>query len=97
MTKADNDHATKVLAYAETILTEDIGGLSEQSVKDSNIGYSLMTIGDIVLDRNEGKLFDIINNQNDLQMLIALSKADMYAINPEWAVTIHSKSMPGEA
>ena len=78
------------------ILTEDIGGLSEQSVRKivTLVTYDDL-IGDIVAkDRNEEQLFDIINNQNDLQMLIALSKADMYAINPEW-VTIHSKSIEG--
>ncbi|HAV1811568.1 TPA: DUF4433 domain-containing protein [Enterobacter hormaechei subsp. steigerwaltii] len=96
MTKADNDHAAKSLPMLKRILTEDIGGLSEQSVRKivTLVTYDDL-IGDIVAkDRNEEQLFDIINNQNDLQMLIALSKADMYAINPEW-VTNHSKSIEG--
>lgn len=42
--------------------------------------------------RDEKQLVDIIKNENDLQMLIALSKADMSAINPEW-VTAYSQSI----
>ena len=76
------------------ILTEDIGGLSEESVRKivTLVTYDDL-IGDIVArDRDEKQLVDIIKNENDLQMLIALSKADMSAINPEW-VTAYSQSI----
>ncbi|EPZ5284232.1 DarT ssDNA thymidine ADP-ribosyltransferase family protein [Cronobacter dublinensis] len=94
MTKADNDHAAKSLPMLERILTEDIGGLSEESVRKivTLVTYDDL-IGDIVAKgRDEKQLIDIIKNENDLKMLIALSKADMNAINPEW-VTIHNKSI----
>ncbi|ASL85609.1 MULTISPECIES: DarT ssDNA thymidine ADP-ribosyltransferase family protein [Serratia] len=92
MTKADNDHAVKSLPMLKRILTEDIGGLSEESVRKivTLVTYDDL-IGDIVArDRDEKQLIDVIKNENDLKMLIALSKADMNAINPEW-VTTHSK------
>ena len=94
MTKADNDHAAKSLPMLKRILTEDIGGLSEVSVRKivKLVTYDDL-IGDIIArDRNEKQLSDIIDNPNELQMLIALSKADMYAINPEW-ITNHTKSI----
>ncbi|MFZ5202744.1 DarT ssDNA thymidine ADP-ribosyltransferase family protein [Enterobacter ludwigii] len=94
MTKADNDHAAKSLPMLKRILTEDIGGLSEESVRKivKLVTYDDL-IGDIVAkDRDEKQLIDIIENKNELQMLIALSKADMYAINPEW-VPKHNKSI----
>ncbi|MFP7604996.1 MULTISPECIES: DarT ssDNA thymidine ADP-ribosyltransferase family protein [Serratia] len=94
MTKADNDHAAKSLPMLKRILTEDIGGLSEESVRKivTLVTYDDL-IGDIVArDRDEKQLIDIIKDENDLTMLIALSKADMNAINPEW-VTTHSKSI----
>lgn len=94
MTKADNDHAAKSLPMLKRILTEDIGGLSEESVRKivTLVIYDDL-IGDIVArDRDEKQLIDIIKDENDLTMLIALSKADMNAINPEW-VTTHSKSI----
>jgi len=94
MTKADNDHAAKSLPMLKRILTEDIGGLSEESVRKivTLVTYDDL-IGDIVAkDRDEKQLIDIIKNENDLKMLIALSKADINAINPEW-VTTHSKSI----
>lgn len=94
MTKADNDHAVKSLPMLKRILTEDIGGLSEESVRKivTLVTYDDL-IGDIVAkDRNEKQLFDVIKNENELKMMIALSKADMNAINPEW-VTTHSKSI----
>lgn len=94
MTKADNDHAVKSLPMLKRILTEDIGGLSEESVRKivTLVTYDDL-IGDIVArDRDEKQLIDVIKNENDLKMLIALSKADMNAINPEW-VTTHSKSI----
>ncbi|MDY4324203.1 DarT ssDNA thymidine ADP-ribosyltransferase family protein [Pectobacterium sp. CHL-2024] len=94
MTKSDNDHAVKSLPMLKRILIEDIGGLSEESVRKivTLVTYDDL-IGDIVArDRDERQLIDVIKDENDLKMLIALSKADMNAINPEW-VTTHSKSI----
>lgn len=88
MTKADNDHAVKSLPMLERILTEDIGGLNEESIRKivTLVTYDDL-IGDIVAKgRDETQLIDIIRNENDLKMLIALAKADMSAINPIWVI-----------
>ncbi|WP_336928869.1 DarT ssDNA thymidine ADP-ribosyltransferase family protein [Vibrio cholerae] len=89
MTRADNDHAVKSLPMLKRILTEDIGGLSEESIRKIVI---LVTyddlIGDIVArDRDENQLVDVIENENDLNMLIALAKADMNSINISWVIS----------
>lgn len=94
MNKADNDHAVKSLPMLKRILTEDIGGLSEESVRKivMLVTYDDL-IGDIVArDRNEKQLIDVIKSVNELTMLFAISKADMNAINPFWVV-IHTKSL----
>lgn len=88
MTRADNDHAVKSLPMLKRILTEDIGGLSAESIRKIVI---LVTyddlIGDIVAKgRNEQQLIDVIENENDLEMLIAIAKADMNSINQIWVM-----------
>ncbi|MGO2291719.1 MAG: hypothetical protein ACTJH9_02245 [Pseudoalteromonas sp.] len=94
MTRADNDHAVKSLPMLKRVLTEDIGGLSEESIRKIVI---LVTyddlIGDIVArERDEKQLADIIENENDLNMLIALAKADMNSINMFWVIS-HGQSI----
>ncbi|MEC5317580.1 DarT ssDNA thymidine ADP-ribosyltransferase family protein [Brenneria populi subsp. brevivirga] len=94
MTSADNDHAVKSLPMLKRILTEDIGGLSEESIRKivTLVTYDDL-IGDIVAkDRDEKQLIDVIKNENDLKMLVALAKADMNAINPAWVI-IHNQSI----
>ncbi|HHQ4749684.1 TPA: DarT ssDNA thymidine ADP-ribosyltransferase family protein [Aeromonas veronii] len=94
MTQADNDHAVKSLPMLKRILTEDIGGLSEESIRKIVI---LVTyddlIGDIVAKgRDEKQLVDVITSENDLKMLIALAKADMNSINMAW-VMMHNQTI----
>lgn len=89
MTKADNDHAAKSLPMLKRILTEDIGGLSKESIRRivTLVTYDDL-IGDIVANgRNEKQLFDVIQNKNDLYMLVSIAKADMNSINPFWVIT----------
>lgn len=89
MTKADNDHAVKSLPMLKRILTEDIGGLSVESIRKivTLVTYDDL-IGDIVAKgRDEKQLLDVITNENDLNMLIALAKADMNSINKAWVMT----------
>ncbi|HAS6204090.1 TPA: DUF4433 domain-containing protein [Vibrio vulnificus] len=89
MTRADNDHAVKSLPMLKRILTEDIGGLSEESIRKIVIlvAYDDL-IGDIVArERDEKQLADVIENENDLNMLIALAKADMNSINMFWVIS----------
>jgi len=88
MTKADNDHAVKSLPMLKRILTEDIGSLDEESIRKivMLVTYDDL-IGDIVAKgRNEQQLFDIIESENDLIMLVALGKSDMSSINPIWVM-----------
>jgi hypothetical protein len=94
MTKADNDHAVKSLPMLKRILTEDIVGLNEESIRKivTLVTYDDL-IGDIVAKgRDEKQLVDVIENENDLKMLIALAKADMNSINLTW-VMIHNQSI----
>lgn len=90
---ADNDHAVKSLPMLKRILTEDIGNLDREIVRKIVI---LVTyddlIGDIVAKgRNKQQLFDIIETEEDLNMIVALGKADMISINPIWVILNESK------
>ncbi|MCV5855344.1 DUF4433 domain-containing protein, partial [Escherichia coli] len=50
-------------------------------------------IGDIVAKgRDEKQLVDIIKDENDLKMLVAIAKADMNSINMAW-VMLHNQSI----
>jgi hypothetical protein len=86
MDRADNDHAVKSLPMLKRILTEDIGNLDHELVRKIVI---LVTyddlIGDIVANgRNEQQLFDIIESEEELNMIVSLGKADMSSINSMW-------------
>ncbi|MCY1461656.1 hypothetical protein D9M71_793340 [compost metagenome] len=75
------------------ILTEDIGGLDRETVRKIVL---LVTyddlIGDIVAKgRDEKQLFNVIESENDLNMLVALGKADMVSINWQWPAIHHAK------
>ena len=93
MDRADNDHAVKSLPMLKRILTEDIGNLDRELVRKivMLVTYDDL-IGDIVAKgRNEEQLFDIIESEEDLNMIIALGKADMSSINPLWVFLNESK------
>ena len=91
MSSADNDHAAKSLPMLKRILTEDIGGLDEESVRKI---VMLVTYDDLVGDivargRHEVQLFNVIKSESDLNMLVALGKADMFSINQTWVYSYH--------
>ncbi|WP_447796667.1 DarT ssDNA thymidine ADP-ribosyltransferase family protein [Pseudomonas moraviensis] len=93
MTKADNDHAVKSLPMLKRILTEDIGGLDRETIRKivMLVTYDDL-IGDIVAKgRDEKQLFSVIESENDLNMLVALGKADMLSINSQWPSIHHGK------
>lgn len=86
MERADNDHAVKSLPMLKRILTEDIGSLDRELVRKivMLVTYDDL-IGDIVAKgRSEQQLFNIIESEEELNMIIALGKADMISINPMW-------------
>lgn len=94
MTNADNDHAVKSLPMLKRILTEDIGGLNEESIRKI---ITLVTYDDLIGDivargRDEKQLVPIIKDENDLKMLVAIAKSDMNSINKYWVI-IHNNSI----
>jgi len=85
--KVDPDHPIKALPMLERILTEEVETLSERSAKVicKLVAYHDL-IGDIIgKGRRIEELIDVVEDERDLNMLIALGKADMLAINPAWA------------
>jgi hypothetical protein len=93
MERADNDHAVKSLPMLKRILTEDIGNLDRELVRKivTLVTYDDL-IGDIVAKgRNEQQLFDIIESEDDVNMILALGKSDMSSINPLWIFMNESK------
>ena len=69
------------------ILTEEIEAMKPRSAKVicKLVCYHDI-IGDIIWkDRRVKELIDIVEDERDLYMLIALGKADMRAIRPAWS------------
>jgi hypothetical protein len=86
--KIDPDHPMKALPMLQRILTEDVGGLSETSVK---ILCKLVCYHDLVGDiigkgRRVEELQKIVETEAELNMLIAIAKADIMALSPGWLV-----------
>jgi hypothetical protein len=80
------DHPADSLKMMDRILSNDIKIISNSDIKIicKLVGYHDL-IGDIISkDRNKKELFNIIDNEKELNMLIALSIADVRAINVFW-------------
>jgi hypothetical protein len=73
MDKPDNNHARKSIPMLERILKEDIGGLSGEEVRKL---VMLVTYDDL--------LGDIVRSEDDVNMLVALSQADISSLNAIW-------------
>lgn len=85
--KVDPDHPIKALPMLERILTEDVETITERSAK---VICKLVCYHDIIGDiigkgRRIEELIDVVEDERELNMLIALGKADMLAINTVWA------------
>ena len=91
--KAYADHPADAIPMLERILSEDIAELTEYQIrKISLLVVYHDLIGDIVGNgRSKKELFDIIQDENELNMLIAISLADVLAINPNWYMDIYLK------
>lgn len=92
MKTADNNHARKSLPMLERILTQDIGSLPIDSIRRL---IMLVTYDDLLGDiaangRDRQQLFDIITCETDVNMLVALSRADIGAINQQWLINTHA-------
>ncbi len=88
--KAYADHPADAIPMIERILSEDITELTEYEIQKICllIVYHDL-IGDIVGNgRSKKELFDIIQDENELNMLIAISLADVLAIRPDWYINI---------
>ncbi|HGM5077139.1 TPA: DarT ssDNA thymidine ADP-ribosyltransferase family protein [Serratia marcescens] len=86
MDKPDSNHARKSLPMLQRILTEDISGVPADSVRKL---VMLVTYDDLLGDiaangRDKKQLFDIVTCQDDINMLVALSKADIGSLSQAW-------------
>lgn len=86
--KVDPDHPKKALPMLKRILTEDIAKVKPRSAK---VICKLVCYHDIVGDivgkgRRVDELEEIVSNERELDIIIALGKADMMSVNPVWGL-----------
>ncbi len=84
--QVDPDHPIKALPMLQRILTKDVGTMKKRSAK---VICKLVCYHDLIGDiigkgRRIKELEMIVNNEREIDMLIAVSKADMKSVNPEW-------------
>jgi HD superfamily phosphodiesterase len=91
--KVDPDHPIKALPMLKRILAEDIGSMMRRSAK---VICKLVCYHDIVGDivgkgRRVEELGKIVEDERELDMIIALGKADMMSVNPAWGFMYDQK------
>lgn len=91
--KIDSDHPVKALPMIQRILTEDVGSMTPRS---SKVICKLVCYHDLVGDIvNKGRKIEelerIVNDEIELNMLIAIAKADMKSIASSWVLKNESK------
>lgn len=84
--QVDPDHSVKALPMVRRILTEDVASLKKRSAK---VICKLVCYHDLVGDivgkgRRPEELIDVVEDPRELDMLIALGKADMLSVDPLW-------------
>jgi len=87
------DHPADAIPMLERILSEDFESLSKYEIRKICllVVYHDL-IGDIIgKGRSKKELFNLIKDENELNMLIALSLADVLAIDPSWYMNIFLK------
>lgn len=82
----DADHPIKALPMLKRILTEEIETITKRSAM---LICKLVCYHDLVGDiigksRRIEELIDVVEDESELNMLIALGKADIQAIHPDW-------------
>lgn len=90
MDKADGEHPKKSLPMLKRILTEDLPTLPPDLVRKivMLVTYDDL-LGEIVAKgRNKSQLFDIVTSPEDINMLVALSKADIGSLNQFWLMQV---------
>jgi len=86
--KVDPDHPIKGLPMVERILTEEVGKVSAAAAKNicKLVCYHDL-VGDIVAKgRNPQELEDVAATERQLNMLVAIGKADMGSVNASWGI-----------
>jgi len=86
--KIDPDHPLKALPMVQRVLTEDVGSMKARSAK---VICKLVCYHDLVGDivgkgRRIEELEKIVLDERELNMLIAIAKADMKSIEPSWVL-----------
>lgn len=87
------DHPADAIPMLERISVEDFKELSEYEIRKICllVVYHDL-IGDIIGNgRSQKELIDLIADENELNMLIAISLADVSAINLEWTLSLNAK------
>ncbi|MFW2565009.1 DarT ssDNA thymidine ADP-ribosyltransferase family protein [Aliarcobacter butzleri] len=84
------DHPADAIPMLKRILVEDFKELTEYEIrKICLIVVYHDLIGDIIgNNRSQKELIDLINDENELNMLIAISMADVSAINVVWNIAL---------
>lgn len=92
MHEADGEHPRKSLPMLQRILTEDLPAIQTDLVRKIMM---LVTYDDLLGEivavakgRNKNQLFDIVTSSEDINMLVALSKADIGSLNPVWLADV---------
>ncbi|ELY6225869.1 DUF4433 domain-containing protein [Cronobacter turicensis] len=86
MHEADGEHPSKSLPMLQRILTEDLPVMQTDIVRKiiMLVTYDDL-LGEIVAKgRNKNQLFEIVTSSADINMLVALSKADIGSLDPLW-------------
>jgi hypothetical protein len=82
----DRDHPVGALPMVERILTDEVGEMHRRSAR---VICKLVCYHDLIGDiigkgRREEQLFEIIDDTRELNMLVALAKADVMAVRGQW-------------
>ncbi|WAB90344.1 DarT ssDNA thymidine ADP-ribosyltransferase family protein [Pseudomonas citronellolis] len=93
MDKPDSNHSCKSLPMLQRILTEDVGGLSSNDIRQLVL---LVTYDDLLGEiaakgRDKKQLLDVISCEEDVNMLVALSRADIGALDQGWLMATHHR------
>lgn len=85
----DFDHPVKGLPMVARILTQEVARVSlpEADLLCKLVAYHDIIGGVLTSGRRLEELQSIISSERDLDMLLALSRADASAINPDWIVS----------
>lgn len=93
MIRAYPDHPADAIPMLKRILVEEVENLTDEEIR---LICMLVVYHDIIGDcmengREKQQVVDVIENEDDLEMLFAISCADARAINGAWALGIFGR------